>query len=93
MKTASSAFLALGLVTSAAFSSSLGGWARVAPDDRLSLAGSWRFQLDGADAGLVHFINEIKPEDVKIGMRVEALFKEDRIGSILDIKYFKPYGI
>lgn len=47
-------------------------------------------KLEGADTGLVHFINEIDPKDVKIGMRVEAVFKEERIGSILDIKYFKP---
>jgi hypothetical protein len=47
-------------------------------------------QLEGADTGLVHFINEIDPKDVKIGMRVETVFKEERIGSILDIKYFRP---
>jgi uncharacterized OB-fold protein len=47
-------------------------------------------QLDGADTGLVHLLSEIDPEDVKIGMKVQAVFKEERIGSILDIKYFKP---
>jgi uncharacterized protein len=47
-------------------------------------------QLDGADTGLVHFIGEVNPEDVNIGMRVRAVFKEEREGSILDIKYFKP---
>ena len=46
--------------------------------------------LDGADTGLVHFIGELYPKDVKIGMKVQAVFKEERIGSILDIKYFKP---
>jgi len=32
------------------------------------------------------------PDELKIGMRVKAVFKEkkDREGSILDIKYFKP---
>jgi hypothetical protein len=49
-------------------------------------------QLDGADTGLVHLIGEVNPEKVKIGMRVKAVFKEERIGSILDIKYFKPIG-
>lgn len=47
-------------------------------------------QLDGADSGLVHFIGEVNPKDVKMGMKVQAVFKEERIGSILDIKYFKP---
>lgn len=47
-------------------------------------------QLDGADTGLVHFIGEVNPKDMKIGMKVEAVFKENRIGSILDIQYFKP---
>jgi uncharacterized OB-fold protein len=47
-------------------------------------------QLDGADTGLTHFLGEVDPEGLKIGMRVEAVFQEAREGSILDIKYFKP---
>lgn len=47
-------------------------------------------QLDGADTGLVHFLGDVDPEDVRIGMRVQAVFSEERIGSILDIKHFKP---
>lgn len=47
-------------------------------------------QLDGADTGFVHFIGEVNPEDIKVGMRVGAVFKEDRQGSVLDIKYFRP---
>ena len=47
-------------------------------------------QLDGADTGLVHFINEVDLQKVRVGMRVKAVFKEERVGSILDIKYFKP---
>jgi len=46
--------------------------------------------LDGADTGLVHLIGGVKPEAVKIGMRVQAVFNQERKGSILDIKYFKP---
>ena len=49
-------------------------------------------QLDGADTGLVHLIGEVAPQEVRIGMRVRAVFKEERTGSILDIKYFKPVG-
>jgi len=45
-----------------------------------------------ADGGLIHRLGEIELEQVKIGMTVEAVFMpiSDRVGSILDIKYFKP---
>jgi len=43
--------------------------------------------------GIIHFLNA-KPEDVKIGMEVEAVIKprEERKGNIFDIRYFKPVG-
>ncbi|HID87902.1 MAG TPA: Zn-ribbon domain-containing OB-fold protein [Anaerolineae bacterium] len=49
-------------------------------------------QLDGADGGLVHRLGEVEPDQVEIGMRVEAVFKPEaeREGSILDIKWFRP---
>lgn len=46
--------------------------------------------LDGASTGMVHFLGEVDPEEIKPGMRVEAVFKEERIGDILDIRYFRP---
>ena len=48
--------------------------------------------LDGTDGGLVHYLGEVEPDRVCIGMCVEAVFKDqaDRKGSILDIAYFKP---
>ncbi|MFC2003574.1 Zn-ribbon domain-containing OB-fold protein [Chloroflexota bacterium] len=46
--------------------------------------------LDGADTGLVHFLNEIDPEQVRMGARVQAVFSETRTGSMLDIAHFKP---
>ena len=46
--------------------------------------------LDGADTSLVHFLGEVKPEELKIGMRLKPVFKDQREGNILDIKYFKP---
>jgi uncharacterized OB-fold protein len=49
-------------------------------------------QLDGVDTGLVHFVNEVDLQDVRVGMRLKPVFKEERVGSILDIKYFKPAG-
>ncbi len=47
-------------------------------------------QLDGADTGFVHLLGEVDFEQLRIGMRVQAVFKEEREGNILDIKYFKP---
>jgi len=47
-------------------------------------------QLDGADTGLLHCIFGVDPSKLKIGMRVQAVFKEKREGNMLDIKYFRP---
>lgn len=49
-------------------------------------------KFERACGGLIHKIGEVKPEKVKIGMKVEAVFKPllERKASINDIKYFKP---
>ncbi|MFO8101096.1 MAG: Zn-ribbon domain-containing OB-fold protein [Dehalococcoidia bacterium] len=49
-------------------------------------------QLDGADTGFVHMLGGVDPEQIRCGMRLQAVFKprEERVASILDIKYFKP---
>jgi hypothetical protein len=47
-------------------------------------------QLDGADTGFTHVLGEVDLENIKIGMRVEAVFKDKRQGNILDIQYFRP---
>ncbi|MGD1995371.1 MAG: Zn-ribbon domain-containing OB-fold protein [Anaerolineae bacterium] len=49
-------------------------------------------RLDNTDGGLVHFLSEVEPAQLYIGMYVEAVFrdKEERKGSILDIAYFRP---
>jgi len=49
-------------------------------------------KFNRAFGGLIHKIGEVKPEEVKIGMLVEAVFKlqTEREGTINDIKYFKP---
>lgn len=50
--------------------------------------------IDGASPGMgiLHLLGEVKPEDIRIGMRVQAVWKpaEERIGAITDIRYFKP---
>jgi len=49
-------------------------------------------QLDGADTGFAHMLGEVDPTQLKVGMKVKAVFKvkKERVASILDIKYFKP---
>lgn len=51
-------------------------------------------EIDGASPlhGIMHMLGEVKPEDVHIGMRVQAVWKppEEREGAITDILYFKP---
>lgn len=44
------------------------------------------------DGGLIHRLGEIALDQLEIGMLVQAVFKpgSERIGSILDIDYFKP---
>ncbi len=51
-------------------------------------------EIDGADPGMgiLHLLDEVDPQEVKIGLRVRAVWKppEERTGAITDIKYFKP---
>ncbi len=44
------------------------------------------------DGGIVHRMGEVSPEEVSIGMAVEAVLKPqpEREGSILDVLHFKP---
>ena len=44
------------------------------------------------DGGLVHKLDEVTPDELEIGMLVEAVFKPKakRSGSILDITHFRP---
>jgi acetyl-CoA C-acetyltransferase len=48
--------------------------------------------IDGSDGGLLHRLGEVSPDEVRIGMAVEAVWRPeaDRTGSILDIAYFRP---
>ena len=47
-------------------------------------------KLDGADTAMLHYLDDVKPEAVEIGMRVTAVFAEERKATIRDIAYFKP---
>ncbi len=50
--------------------------------------------LDGASVSIFALIQECKPEDARMGMRVEAVWKADgeRNGDHEDILYFRPTG-
>jgi hypothetical protein len=54
-------------------------------------------KLDGADTSIVYTVGGVDlsnpdeaKEKVKIGTRVKAVWKEERIGMMSDIKYFEP---
>jgi uncharacterized OB-fold protein len=51
-------------------------------------------ELEGASSGvgILHVLGEVDPKDVHVGMKVEAVFKEEkaRQGEITDILYFRP---
>lgn len=49
-----------------------------------------RIRLNGADTDFVHLINESDPNKLRVGMKVEAVFKEKPRKRILDIEHFKP---
>jgi uncharacterized OB-fold protein len=52
-------------------------------------------ELDGASPlhGIMHKLGEVEPQEIKIGMRVKAVWKspDERQGAITDILYFKPF--
>jgi uncharacterized OB-fold protein len=51
-------------------------------------------ELDGASPGMgiLHMLDEVDPDDIEIGMKVEAVWKpaDQREGAITDILYFRP---
>lgn len=49
-------------------------------------------KLDGADGSLLHVLGDVNPSEVKVGMRVKAVFAGERTGNILDIEHFAPAG-
>jgi uncharacterized OB-fold protein len=46
--------------------------------------------LDKASTGLLHLLGEVDIGEIKSGMRVEAVFKDERTADIMDIQYFRP---
>jgi len=46
--------------------------------------------LEGADVQFPHLLGQVKTENISVGMRVKAVWNEERKGTMHDIKYFKP---
>jgi uncharacterized OB-fold protein len=46
--------------------------------------------LDKASTGLLHLLGEVNLGEIHSGMRIEAVFKDERTGDIMDIRYFRP---
>jgi len=42
-------------------------------------------KLDGADAAMAHVLGGVAPEDVRVGMKVKAVFAKEPTNTILDI--------
>jgi uncharacterized OB-fold protein len=47
-------------------------------------------KLEGADTPMVHIVEGIKPEEVKIGLKVRPVFAKETTHTILDIDHFEP---
>jgi uncharacterized OB-fold protein len=50
-------------------------------------------KLEGADTPMVHILEGIKIEDVKIGLKVKPVFARETTNTILDIDHFKPITV
>ena len=49
-------------------------------------------RLDGADTVMLHAVDAGSPENMRTGMRVQAQWAAERVGSIRDIACFTPVG-
>jgi uncharacterized OB-fold protein len=54
-------------------------------------------KLDGADTGLIHYVGGVDLQDmeaakkaISVGMRLQAVWRDEREGKITDIGYFQP---
>ncbi len=47
-------------------------------------------KLGGADTPIVHILEGIQPEEVKIGLKVRPIFAKESTNTILDIDHFEP---
>lgn len=46
-------------------------------------------KLTGADTNIYHFLEESQHDKLHVGMNVEAVFRDQRVGSMADISHFR----
>jgi hypothetical protein len=49
-----------------------------------------QIKLTGADTPLTHIVLGIDPRDVRVGMKVRAVFAEKTTNTIMDLDHFEP---
>lgn len=49
-----------------------------------------QIKLKGADTPLTHVVTGIDPKDVRLGMKVKAVFAEKTTNTIMDLDHFEP---
>jgi uncharacterized OB-fold protein len=47
-------------------------------------------KVDGADTPFPHIVEGVDAEDVKVGMKVKAVFAEETTNTIRDLDHFEP---
>jgi len=47
-------------------------------------------RLEGADTPMVHILEGLEPEEVRIGLKVKPVFAKEATNTILDIDHFEP---
>jgi uncharacterized OB-fold protein len=47
-------------------------------------------KLDGADTSMVHIVEGVDVDKVKVGLKVQAVFASETTSTILDIDHFEP---
>ncbi len=62
------------------------------PDGKVNIFAVIEIDGAGEDMGLIHKLGEVDPKDVKVDMKVKAVWKPEaeRTGNILDCMYFRP---
>jgi uncharacterized OB-fold protein len=49
-----------------------------------------QIRLTGADTPLTHIVEGVDPKDVRVGMKLKAVFAEKSTNTILDLDHFEP---
>jgi uncharacterized protein len=50
-------------------------------------------KLEGAEKAITHLIGEVDFKKLKKGMKLEPVFRDQRVGTMLDIAYFRPVKV